>query len=609
MAEIPPFPETRYPGEARRGGKGRQSRPALIFDESAEEWVPTPVEIIPEEPPAPPPRPGLTLRQVEHARSLIAEAQRRSIEALKLYEPLPSQLKFHLSMSRQRISRGSNRSGKTTVTMVELAMAATGQHWTPGKYPLTDGRAIVVAKDLDKIGEVIWRKLGRAGAFQIVKDPRSGQWRAYRPKTDQGLKTKPAPPLIPPRMIKEIAWELKKSSIPKKVLLKNGWEISFYSSKSDPFSIQGTDLDFVAFDEEIIHHSWYAEAVTRLIDRTGWFTWSATPQTGTQQLYDLHLRAEAWGEDVEIDPKKAKEVAPVTEVFMSIWDNPHLPEQARRDFVDSLDDDERRVRVDGEFAITGFKVYEAYFFPRSLHCVEPFAVPANWTRFAIIDPGAQVGAVLFAAVPTLRYDGTPGLDPTLFGDFIYFYDEIYLRGCDARKLATRMRQKIGDQVIEEFIIDHRGGRLTEIGSGKTPEQQYREAFAAEKVVCVRTGSSFTYGSDDLDGGILRVKEFLRLREDGTSKLRFLRGATPNAVSELEHYQWKVVMGVITDKPVKKRDHLADCLRYCCMHRGLKHVKPRPSSGSVASAFAAFKALVKREKNRKVSKNGAGVTLG
>ena len=587
-------------------------KPALVLDKpEPPPFVPMAMPLIPEVPqPSDPSKPsGPTPRQLEHVRKLIAEAQARSIEALKLYEPLPSQLAFHMSMARQRISRGSNRSGKTTVTAVELAMAVTDQHWQEGKYPKENGRAIVVAKDLDKIGEVIWRKLGRAGAFKIVKDPVTGRWRAFRPATDAGLKTKPAPPLIPTRFIKDIAWESKKSNIPKKVIFKNGWEITFYSSKSDPFSIQGTDLDLILFDEEIVHHSWFAEAIARLIDRNGWFMWSATPQTGTQQLYDLHLRAEAWTEELELYPEKAAEVAPVVECFMSIWDNPHLSDKARRDFVDSLDDDERRVRVDGEFAITGFKVYEAYFFPRGIHGVEPFPIPHSWTRFAIIDPGAQVGAVLFAACPPLKPPDVPDVDPSLYGDFVYFHDEIYLRSCDARKLAARMKAKIGEQAIHEFLIDHHGGRLTEIGSGKTPEQQYREAFAAEKVASTKTGSSFTYASDDLDGGILRVKEFLRVRENGTSKIRFIRGACPNAVSNMERYQWKVVNGQITDKPLKRNDHQADNVRYACMHPGLKYVKAKPNTAKTASAMDAFKALTKRDKARRVAKHGTGVTLG
>ncbi len=614
MDKIPPIPPG-SPWSAKVKQPSRiLTRPIFVPDQPVRppvEFTPESLGLIPAQSSAPPEAPGLTPRQVEHARALIAEAQRRSIEALRLYEPLPSQLAFHLSMARQRISRGSNRSGKTTVTLAELAMAVTGQHYQRDKYPLENGRAIVVAKDLDKIGEVIWRKLGRAGAFQMVRDPVTMQWRAFRPATDSGLKSKPAQPLIPPRMIKKdgISWESKKAGIPKKVIMKNGWEINFYSSKSDPFTIQGTDLDLVLFDEEIVHHDWFPEAITRLIDHNGWFLWSATPQTGTQQLYDLHLRAEAWQEELELQAQSSARVPPVSEHFMSVFDNPHIPAKARDEWIDSLDEDQRRVRVQGEFAISGIKIYDAYFFPRGIHGVEPFPVPESWTRFAMIDPGAQVCAVLFAACPPLKAPTDPEVDASLYGDFVYFYDEIYLRQCDARKLADRMLAKIGGQAIYEFVIDHHGGRLTEIGSGKTPEQQYREAFRAAGVKSTKTGHGFTWGSDDVAGRILRTKEFMRVRADGTAKLRFLRGACPKAVDELARYQWKVQNGEITEKPLKRNDHQCDNVGYAVMLPSLRYHKPAPKAGKDGSAYDSFLAWKKQEKKRKAKTQGTGVTLG
>lgn len=555
----------------------------------------------PEPPPGTPGTPAtpgvLSPRQRDYLRSLLIEDRKRRFEALRLYEPLPSQAAFHMSGARQRIIRGSNRAGKTLASMVELAWAVTGTHPDPAKYPPTDGRCIVVARDLEKIGEVIWRKLGRAGAFRMVKDPITGNWRARR-DTDRDP-GKPAPPLIPPRRVREISWEVKKSSIPKKVMLKNGWEINFYSSKSDPDTIQGNDVDIVVFDEEIVHHDWYPESMARLVDRNGRFWWGATPQSGTVQLFDLHMRAEALAEEGVVAPG-------VTEHFLSIWDNVHLDEQAKRDFVDSIDDEERRVRIDGEFAISGLRIYEAYFFPRGVHCVEPFPIPHTWSRYVAIDPGAQVGAALFCAVPPAKPDD-PGLDPALYGDYVYLYDEVYLRHCDAHKLATAMRQHVGEQWIWAYLIDHHGGQLREIGSGLTPEQQYKAAFRRLKVV-PKDWTGFVWGSDDLHGGISRVKEFLRVREDGTSRLRILRNTCPNLVREMERYQWATVAGVVTDKPSRGPDHLVDCLRYLVQYPQLRFRKPRPQPGGPRTAYDAFKALRRRERRRKQNTTDAGVTL-
>ncbi len=560
--------------------------------------VPEPV------PQLPPPPAGLTPRQVAHVRELLAETERRRLEALKLYEPMPSQSKFHLSMSRSRIARGSNRSGKTTSTMVEIAWAATGQHPQKGKYPERDIRICIVAKDLDKISKVVWAKLGRAGAFQMVKDPETNDWRAWRPGDDEkGLKKKPAPPLLPPRFIEDIVWESRKANIPKTVITKTGGEISFYSSKSDPFSIQGSAFHIIVFDEEIVHASWYPEAMARLVDFEGWFMWGATPQTGTQQLYDLHLRAEEAEEAGEETPA-------VTEVFMSIFDNPHLSAKAKQDFLESIDEEEARVRVHGEFAITGTKVYEGYFYPNGLHGVDAFPIPPSWTRLLAIDPGSQVCAVLFAACPPLKPDISGlGLDPSPFGDFVYFYDELYIKNCDAHRFAERMKGAIGDQEFKSFLIDVHGGKLREIGSGKRPEQQYRDALRELKVKCLDTGHGFTYASDDIDAGILRVKEFLRVRDDGTSRFRVLKGRCPKLCWEAARYQWKVVNGMVTEKPLQRHSHLMDCWRYLAQFRGLKYYKSKSPAVRIGGAYGAFKQLQEDEKRRLRREVGSGVTLG
>ncbi len=245
----------------------------------------------------------------------------------------------------------------------------------------------------------------------------------------------------------------------------------------------------------------------------------------------------------------------VYEVFLSIWDNPYLTDQAKREFEASLDEDERKLRIDGDFAITGTRVFEANFFPRGIHGIDPFPIPANWCRFASIDPGFQVGAVLFAAIPPMKPDKSTDLDDSYFGDFIYLYDQIYIRGCDAVQIARAFRQHVGDQEMYVHLLDHHGGKLREIGSGRTPEQQYREHFKKEKIKLPTVGTMFTYGSDDVAGRILRIKEWLRVRQDGTTKLRFIKSAVPSLCSEMERYTWKVRDGVVTDEPVKKGDHL------------------------------------------------------
>jgi hypothetical protein len=104
-----------------------------------------------------------------------------------------------------------------------------------------------------------------------------------------------------------------------------------------------------------------------------------------------------------------------------------------------------------------------------------------------------------------------------------------------------------------------------------------------------------------------MKDFLRVREDGTSRLRVLKDRCPAFVREMRRYQWKVVNGVVSDKPVKKDDHLVDACRYICMYSRLKYQKPKSRAKAASNAYEAFQAVRKRM-DRSGKKGEPGVTL-
>src|SRR5579859_4814531 len=115
----------------------------------------------------------------ERLRAIISEYASRRTEALRLYEPLPSQERFHSSAYQERLLRGSNRGGKTLPAAIEVARAVTGQD-PFGKYPKSGGLCVCVGKDGAHCADPMWRKLARAGAFRIIRDLDTGLWRAYR---------------------------------------------------------------------------------------------------------------------------------------------------------------------------------------------------------------------------------------------------------------------------------------------------------------------------------------------------------------------------------------------------------------------------------------------
>lgn len=522
--------------------------------------------------------------------AVMSEIARRKCESLRLYEPLPEQARFHDSRAKMRLLRGSNRGGKTLPAAVEVARAVTGQD-PSGKYPKTEGRCFCVGKDLAHIGQVMWRKLGRSGAFKIIRDLQTGAWRAFRPWDPEDLEreaeAKRAPPLIPPRFIKEIGWENKREGIPNVVRLHNGWELSFFSSLGKP--PQGSDIDLFWLDEEIVDGEWFPEMSARTLDRKGRGIWSATPQAGTDQLFELHERAE----QLEGTEKPA-----VEEMVILLSANPHIQQEEKAELAANLSDDDRAVRIDGEFAVVTFKMYPS--FSLAVHGVDDFEVPATWTRYMIVDPGYQVCACLFAAVPP------PTEPPPLGGDHVYLFDELYLRDCDAVKFGDAVKWKTIGQSFEAFVIDPHMGIHTELGSGKTVARQYSDALKDRGVASATTGSGFVLGCDDVQAGILAVQGLLRIRPDGTPKLKVLRGRMPNFVYEIKRYHRKREHGVITDKPdQKRRNHLMDDLRYLALFNP-RYVTPRKGKVAKPGARQAYDAKMARQK----SKNGQSfVNLG
>lgn len=510
------------------------------------------------------------------AKAILEELASRRIEGLKLYEPLPVQAAFHASRAPEVLARGSNRSGKTLVAAVEVARAVTGQD-PNGKYPLTNGRWFLVGKDGRHLGDVMFRKLFRAGAFRIIRDQQTRTWRAFRPWVPEDAarkkESKPAPPLIPERFIASIAWENKKLNVPSMVTLRNGWELSFFSSLGKP--PKGSDIDGAWFDEEVVDKDWYPEIAARLLDRSGRFIWGATPEVGTDQLFELHERCEK--ERLQKEPQ-------AEEFFLLLADNPHVSEDQKQAFAEKLgDSDIAAVKVHGHFAISSTKVYPE--FVRRIHEVPYFEIPADWTRYAVVDPGHQVCAVLFAAVPPPPERET------------YFYDELYIKHCDAATFGEKMRHKTAGQIFHAFLMDSHGGNITQVGSGRTVEEQYSEALKKNNVRSTKTGFGFIWGSDDVEGGIEAFRSWLRIGETGKPRLRVLATRLENFIYEISRYHYKRDPdGTLTDKPNQKRaNHLMDAARYLASYDPHYYRPPKVERMSAVALWV--KADKEKEKNK------------
>ena len=534
-------------------------------------------------------------------RRLLLEKAAREMESVRLFEPMPIQQEFLDCTAPKRIARGSNRSGKTTIALFDVARAVTGQD-PLGRYPTHGGRAVLVGKNETHIAEVFVRKLLQHGAFKIIKDLETGQWRAFRPydpkDAERHMDARRSLPLIPQRMIKHKAYSDKKRGVVSKLVLNNDWEIIFSTANSEP--IQGVELDLVMFDEEIDSERWYPEMRFRLGDNRGKFIWSATPQTGTEQLFELSEKA------AELEGTQNPDIV---EFLLTMESNRHFPRDQFEAFCREFENDpeEYRVRILGQFNVSSYMVYPNFSMSPEL-CGYRVFVPGrdeqdaikmdeSWNYWAVIDPGFQVCAVSFWAIPPKDHK---------FSEQRFVYDELYIRQCNAYKFAKAMEGKTAGRRFTGFIIDPSAAKMDKLGSGKSILHQYSEALEEVGVLSSNTGSGFLSANNDIPAGVTALKSWMYVRPStGRTKLQVAIGRCPMFEWEMTHYRNKRQKERILDVPDGKNDHLMDTARYFAMQ---DPAWTRPPKRLFASAqYHEF--LAWKKKSEETQGGGKHVFLG
>ena len=517
---------------------------------------------IPTPPLADAPEAALSTHAFQQMKDVQAELAGRRLEALRLYEPMPLQEEFHKCMVSERIVLGGNRGGKTLAVSVECARAATGQD-PYGKYPEKDGNLVIVGRNWPHIGMVIYKSLFKAGAFRIIRDETTNRWRAFRPAVEEHRRkeSKPAPPLIPPRMVKDFSWVLKNAHYLQRAELVNGWTIYCFSSEGEP--PQGFQADICWIDEDLGNEAWIGEMQARLADRKGRFIWSAMPHSKNDGLLNLCERADKAVESGEENPI-------IKKFTLRFLDNPHIDQEEKRKNIErwsNLGADELRMRAEGEFTTESTLMYPS--FNPSVHMLRRHdlaAIPDDWTRYVAIDPGHAVMATLFAAVPPDE-------------KFLLVYDELYIRNCNALIWGVQFAAKAKDQAIYAAIMDMHGGTLRDLGSGRLPHELYTEELRKRGIKFLVTGHSFIPGSDDIPARTALVRQMLHIRGDGTTKLKLWECGCPNLVREIKRYRKKTTTAngqvFVTDQPQTRGDvHAVQTLEYLCAYEPRYHAPPK-----------------------------------
>jgi PBSX family phage terminase large subunit len=235
-------------------------------------------------------------------------------------------------------------------------------------------------------------------------------------------------------------------------------------------------------------------------------------------------------------------VAPSTE-------NKHLPPGYVEQLLSTYSKERIQRDVMGSFDSFEGMIYSE--FDRSIHVVEPFEIPAGWSRIIGLDHGyTNPAAGIFAAID---YDGD-----------IIIYDEFYQREFLIKDIVEKgLIPKMGKDKIEAIYVDP-SVKARRGQTGVSDFTTYLEYMPAKV--------PFLCANNDVSPGIDRVKHFLRLNpKTRKPKIRFFSTCL-NLLEEIGEYRWAELNasqeGTKNQKeePRKYNDHAMDALRYLVMSR-------------------------------------------
>lgn len=301
----------------------------------------------------------------------MQERRRRQSSAPLLYfQPHSVQAAFLALHGRKRIPMmvGGNRSGKTTVGGGVCPVSYAYGYWVhrvPG-LKLTDTGDY---PHRNTVPPEYW--IRRADGVPIAHPSRGLLVTGLPAPNGIGEVIWPKLQDLLPTSVRNSGMEVRRGafSVPVTCTLQNGSFIKFASTYADTISFEGAAYDWVGIDEPIPKEHW--NAIWRgATDRfsTVWLTFTPVTSNAVWIHNELVSRADAEALHCTIDQ------------------NPHLSEEARRDFKDSstFPEEERVARVQGGWSFFSFRAFPT--FDRTVHVV-PHREPERG-RFVIqgVDP-------------------------------------------------------------------------------------------------------------------------------------------------------------------------------------------------------------------------------
>jgi hypothetical protein len=436
---------------------------------------------------------GLSLQQKQELLEALKTKELLKKEAiLETFKPHPGQLAFLESQSRIVAAFSGNGWGKTTALTLKIIYAHN-----PSRNPYSDTsntrHSWLVVPGLDK-AEDYWQEIKK--------------W---------------CPPSLLPKPNKLGTSNVRRFEWP------NGTMTTIYSHDQDSAKLEGSNIDMLFCDEPPPRSLWIA-AFRGLRNNPDYrVVLAGTPVSEPWLYQEIYA------------PGLAKKDPNIHVIQGSTYDNPYLSKDFISDFEKRLTEDEKRVRLHGEFAHLQGRVFKE--FSRQTHVFNVQSWPKEWPVYVAIDPHPRKpNCVLYV-----------GITPE---DVLVTIDEIVLEGTP-EDLAEAMRTKEkanGYQVVCR--------RIDNSGSGT---DWSRDSFVSRLDQWSRDNNynvrvnPMRRAEKDVANSIQKIKLLLKNNE-----IRFLENCT-HMISDMELYAWQDYRSPETnglqEKPRKIHDDMIDPLRY------------------------------------------------
>ena len=429
---------------------------------------------------------------------------RRKENGMDFYVPNAVQFKAHQSLARTILLCGANRIGKSTFGVMELCFHLTKKYpdWFPKNRRFKGPIKTAISVDsFDKIANVIEPKIRQFLPINYYKIRRKA---GYLSRLD----------------------------------CEDGSFVSVLTLEMDNSAYESADWDFVWEDEPQDQRK--REGLVRgLVDRRGYEVITFTPLT------------EAWMKDELVDKADSKRIdvffANMRDNKFDIHGNSILSEQSIQEFEESLPDEIKEIRVDGQFFTLRGRVYKEFSDAHILDFKYQYPDPVT----CILDPHDRLPHhVIWAYVDR--------------ADDVFIDYEMIVR-CELDDLAQKIRK------IEVERGYKMRKRLIDPNFGLKPAKPGCNWSVKDELT--KHGCNFYPANDELELGHMLVRDYIHYNKSkeissiNKPKVFFSRERTPATIKSMRNLQYDEWANATRNKREPKEEtqekdsHGADTVRY------------------------------------------------